>query len=250
MPDLSPTPPHVEAPGDAARELQDLLLATDDVEDFLQHVIGLAVTTIGGDISVGVTVSRDGHPATVVSSDERAAQYDEVQYGFDEGPCLTAMRSGTVVLIEDLAEDQRFSRYRPRALALGVRSSLALPLDGGVHGIGALNLYSRHAQAFGPRAQAEAKRFADEVSRALNLAMRIAHHVEISDQLRAALTSRTVIDQTIGIIMGQNRCDADTAFDVLRNASQNRNVKLRIVAAEIILAVSRKPPSTGHAFRD
>ena len=76
--------------------------------------------------------------------------------------------------------------------------------------------------------------------------VRLAHYVEISEQLRAALTSRTVINQSIGIIMGQNGCDADAAFAVLRSASQNRNVKLRTVAAEIITAVSTTPPAVGH----
>jgi len=231
-----------------ASELQDLLLATEDVEDFLQHLVGIAVTAIGGDISAAVTVARDGHPASVVSSDVHAAQCDEVQYGHDEGPCLTAMRAGEVVLVDDLAEDERFTKYRPHAFALGVRSSLSLPLNGGAHAVGALNLYSKRAYSFGPKERAEAARFADEASRALHLMVRVAHHVEITDQLRTALTSRSVIDQAIGIIMGQNRCDADTAFGVLRTASQNRNAKLRIVAAEIITAVSRKPPNAGHAF--
>jgi len=232
---------------EAASELQDLLLATEDVEDFLQELVAIAVATIGGDISAGVTVSRDGHPATVTSSDAHAARFDEVQYGHDEGPCLTAMRTGQLVLIDDLAGDERFGKYRPRALALGVRSSLSLPLDGGSHAVGALNLYSRSAHAFGPVQQAEAQRFANEASRALTLAARFAHNVEITDQLRAALISRTSIDQTIGIIMGQNRCDADAAFAVLRAASQNRNVKLRTVASEIILAVSSMPPAM-HPF--
>ena len=248
MPQYSATAAESGPPRSAARDLQDLLLATEDVENFLTHLIALAVASIGGDISAGVTVARDGHPATVASSDERAAQYDEVQYSHDDGPCLTAMRARKMVLIEDLAEDERFGPYRARALALGVRSSLSLPLDGGMHGIGALNLYSRRTHAFGPRAQSEAKRFADEASRALSLAVRLAHHVEISEQLREALTSRTVIDQTIGIIMGQNRCDAEVAFGVLRTASQNRNVKLKVVAAEIITAVSKKPPISAHPF--
>ena len=43
---------------------------------FLRPRLLVAVGAIGGDISVGVTVSRDGHPATVTSSDEHAAQYD------------------------------------------------------------------------------------------------------------------------------------------------------------------------------
>ncbi|WP_165372685.1 GAF and ANTAR domain-containing protein [Pengzhenrongella frigida] len=234
----------------AAGELQDLVLASDNVEGFLQRLVEIAVAFLGGDISAGVTVSRYGHPVTVASSDRYASQFDEAQYGHNEGPCLTAMRSGNVVLIDDLASDERFSQYRPRALALGVRSSLSMPLDGGDHAIGALNLYSGKPHAFGPTEQGEAKRFADEASRALNLAVRFAQNVEITDQLRAALTSRTVIDQGIGIIMGQNRCDADAAFEILRTASQNRNIKLRTVAAEIVTAVGHKPPLGGHPFND
>lgn len=233
-----------------AHVLEELLLSTEDVEDFLQQLVGIAVTTIGGEISAGVTVARDGHPATVVSSDVHAARCDEVQYGHDEGPCLTAMRGRTVILVDDLAGEERFGKYRPHAFALGVRSSLSLPLDGGDHAVGALNLYSRHAYWFGAKQRAEATRFAAEASRGLHLLVRVAHHVEITDQLRAALTSRTVIDQAIGIIMGQNRCDADAAFAVLRTASQHRNAKLRTVAAEIIVAVSHQPPSGGHAFQN
>lgn len=231
-----------------SEELQDVLLATEDVEEFLQQLAEMAVRTLGGDITAAVTVARDGHPATVASSDARAAQLDEMQYGPDQGPCLTAMRAGKVVVIDDMAGDDRFSGYRLRALALGAQSSMSLPLTGGDSAIGALNLYSRHPHAFQAKEQAEAQRFANEASQALSLAVRLVHHVEITDQLRTALTSRTVIDHAIGIIMGQNRCDAETAFAVLRSASQNRNVKLRVVAAEIITAVSHKPPALGHPF--
>lgn len=250
MPDYDPDAASTWTARHPAGELQDLLLATEDVEIFMQQLIDIAVATIGGDISAGITVARGGHPATVASSDGFAAQFDEVQYGHEEGPCLTAMRAGKVVMMDDLAEDERFTQYRPHALSLGVRSSMSLPLLGGDDAVGALNLYSRHARAFGPTERTEAQRFADEASRALSLAVRLAHHVEITDQLRAALTSRTVIDQAIGIIMGQSRCDADVAFGMLRKASQNRNVKLRVVAAEIITAVSHKAPSNGQEFRE
>ena len=234
----------------SADELQDLLLSTESVEDFLQQLIGVAVSTIGADVSAGVTVDRDGHPATVASSDRYAAQFDEVQYRSDQGPCLTAMRAGKIVLIDDMTADERFNSYRLRALALGVRSSMSLPLAGGDNAVGALNLYSRRAHTFGHAEQTEAQRFANEASRALTLAVRLFHHVEITDQLRAALTSRTVIDQAIGIIMGQNRCSSEDAFAVLRNTSQNRNVRLRIVAADIVTAVGRAKPTTGRKFTD
>ncbi|MBC7552310.1 MAG: GAF and ANTAR domain-containing protein [Cellulomonas sp.] len=235
-------------PRHPASELQEALLATADIEAFLQQITDVAVVAIGGGIAVGITVARDGHPITVASSDGYAARLDEVQYGHDEGPCLTAMRAGKNVLIDDLLTEERFPPYRPGALALGVRSSLSLPLRGGKHAVGALNLYSRRPCAFGPLEQEKAQGFANEASRTLSLAVRLADSTEVTDQLRAALTSRTLIDQTIGIIMGQNRCNAEAAFAVLCAASQNRNVKLRDVAAEIITTVSTQPPQRGHAF--
>ena len=125
---------------------------------------------------------------------------------------------------------------------------MSLPLAGGDGAVAALNLYSSRPHAFRPQEQAAAQRFADEASRTLSLALRLAHHVEIIDQLRAALTSRSVIDQAIGIIMGQNQCDDDAAFAILRAASQNRNVKLRAVAAEIVTAVGKAQPTSGHPF--
>jgi AmiR/NasT family two-component response regulator len=76
----------------------------------------------------------------------------------------------------------------------------------------------------------------------------MAEHSEMSDHLQHALASRAVIDQALGIIMGQNRCTADDAFELLRGISQNRNSKLHAVAGEIITAVSGKPPASQPRF--
>ncbi|WP_214367335.1 ANTAR domain-containing protein [Pseudonocardia sp. H11422] len=70
----------------------------------------------------------------------------------------------------------------------------------------------------------------------------------MSQHLQAALASRAVIDQALGILMGQNKSAADQAFEILRTISQNRNVKLRDVAAEVITAVSGQPPADAPRF--
>ena len=70
----------------------------------------------------------------------------------------------------------------------------------------------------------------------------------MSAHLQAALASRAVIDQAVGIIMGQNRCTVDEAFEVLRSISQNRNVKLRDIAADMVTAVSGQPPTDKPRF--
>lgn len=222
-------------------ELQDALLSTDGLDSFLRQLVAIAAGVIGRGTSAAVTVIRDGRQALAASSDELAEPYDGVGQGPGEGPAMTALTTGVTVVIEDLVTEDRFTpvgRGDSTERALGWRSALFLPLDVGDATVGVLSLYSSGAHMFGSAQQAEATRFSWEASRALNLAVRRARDLEVTDQLREALVSRAVIDQGIGIIMGQNRCDAATAFGLLRSASQHRNVKLRIVSAEIVTAVS------------
>jgi hypothetical protein len=72
-----------------------------------------------------------------------------------------------------------------------------------------------------------------------------ADQAQLSEDLQQALISRAVIDRAIGITMAQQCCDAATAFNILRRASQNRNIKLRELVAEIVTMVGGKPPEPG-----
>jgi GAF domain-containing protein len=222
-------------------ELQALLLGTDSIDGFLQELAVLAARTLGGNVECGITLQPNGRPYTVASSGPLAAQLDEVQYKLDHGPCLTSIRTGGEHRIDDLATDRRWHRYALRALAHGVRSSLSLPLTAQDTPVGALNLYAT-SPAFFAEAQAQrARRFAAEASVAVGIAARLAAQAVLTEQLRSSLASRSVIDQALGVIMAEQRCTAGEAFAILRTASQNRNVKLRQVAQDIVTGITGKP---------
>ena len=59
---------------------------------------------------------------------------------------------------------------------------------------------------------------------------------------RSSIVSRAVIDQALGVIMASERCPQDRAFAILRSVSQNKNIKLRDLAATIVASVSGEPP--------
>jgi GAF domain-containing protein len=223
-------------------EMQALLLGTETIQEFLTELAGLAILTVGKGLSCGITLQPNGRPLTVASTDALAAQVDEVQYGLDQGPCLHALRTGNLVSIQDLASDRRWTAYAASALQHGIGSSLSLPLSSGSNTIGAFNLYSRVAGSFGQAATRRAERFAQSASGALSIAIRLADHVALTDQLRASLASRAVIDQAIGVLMGQRRITAAEAFAILRTTSQNRNIKLRAFAAQIVEGAGALPP--------
>lgn len=74
--------------------------------------------------------------------------------------------------------------------------------------------------------------------------MRLAQHEETQHDLDAAMRSRTTINLAVGIIMGQNRCSQQEAFEVLSKTSSNRNIKVRDLAAELVKQVGQAPGET------
>jgi GAF domain-containing protein len=230
-------------------ELQELLLATDSVAQFLHHVAVLAARTTAAGVSCGLTLQAHGSPATVANSDELALSVDEIQYSTGTGPCLESMRSGEVVHVVDFLGETRWPQFTHNALAHGVRCSLSLPLAGADGVAGALNIYAPLPDAFDPAAQQRARIFAATAAGAVAVAQRIADQAQLSQDLRTALTNRSIIDQAIGILMAQSRLTAEQALDVLRRTSQNRNIKLRDVAARLIASVTGTPPADQATFQ-
>ncbi len=192
----------------------------------------------------------NGRPVTVACSDPVAARVDGLQYELDDGPCLHAMRDGHVVRIEDTADKAQWPEFEAQAEAAGIRSCLALPLSADGQPVGAINLYARTAAAFGMAEARRAENFAENASGALTLATRLASDAALIDQLRSSLASRTVIDQALGIIMARERCTQSHAFAILRSASQNRNVKLRDIATDIVTSLTGQPPEPPPPFED
>lgn len=231
--------------------LQNALLNTNNVEQFLHELAVLATRAVTDGLSCGMTLRQRGRPpATAACSDPLASQVDEVQYQTGDGPCLHAVRHGQQVRIDDLSTHGRWPRFARQAVSLGIRSCLALPLIVDGEPVGALNLYTRRPGAFGPAETRRAERFARHASGALTLALRMASCADLNDQLRSSIVSRAIIDQALGVIMATEHCPQDKAFALLRSVSQNTNVKLRDLAADIVTSVSGEPPRPASPFED
>jgi GAF domain-containing protein len=231
-------------------ELAQVLLSTSPVEEALTKLASVAANAVIPPASCGITVRRDGRPLTVSSSDDLATAVDELQYDRDQGPCLQSLETGDIVSVPDLATENRWDGYPAHAIAHGVGSSLSLPLSHEDHPVGALNLYAAGPRAFdGVDNVARATAVAGQVEAVLGVVLRQADLVQLTDQLKTALTSRSAIDQAIGILMAQQRCTSAEAFGLLRSASQNRNRKLRDVAADVITSTSGQAPQP-HPFSD
>ena len=223
-------------------DLLALLASGGDLESFLGDLVDLAARQVPRADACGLTLARDATGVTVASTGPLAEQADERQYDVDSGPCLESMRTGTVVRVEDMATEERWAPYPERAAELGVRSSLSLPLVVEGRTSGALNLYATEPAVFTADDEATAVRWAGQATGALAVALRIADSDERADHLLGGLDTRTTIGQAVGLLMAQERCTAEQAFDLLRIASQRRNVKLRELAAGLVASFEQGLP--------
>ena len=229
MPDLAPN----DLPGmlaDAARALA----RTGTVQETLQRIVDLSLEIIRDADCAGLMLLSDSRVTTPAATDLRASDLDALQARLWEGPCMDAVRGQESVDAEDLAGEDRWPQFAAKAVERGMRSLLACRLSLDDEPLGALNLYSRRPSAFAEADRETAALFAVHTSVALAAAETHADDLTRALHLQEALDSRDLIGQAKGILMERQHIDADTAFDILRRASQRSNVKLHDVAALIV----------------
>ena len=208
-----------------------------DLEQTLDRTLELACEAVGCD-SAGVFLLH-GHKRveSAAVTDTTVEKADRLQLECGKGPCLEAMADHETFVIDDTATDPRWHEWSARVAEIGYRSVLSIRLFTNQHTIGSLNLYARRPAAFGPDEVAVGQILGRHASVALATARN-------EDSLRQAVDARHVIGQAQGILMERFDLTVDQAFSVLRRYSQDRNLKLRAVAEEII-ASRELPSSTG-----
>ncbi|WP_298255479.1 GAF and ANTAR domain-containing protein [uncultured Arthrobacter sp.] len=235
-----------------AGQVQDLVLESGPLHVFLgslAELIADRLSTPEREVLCGVTLLRPGVKTTVASSSDRARALDEVQYAFDDGPCMDAARHKRINHVLDAeAEGQRWPEYRAVIASHGLHSLLAVPVGLGIDEEGrtgcAINLYCDTAWSFTVADIRDAKSLAAEISRTVRIAVRIAHLDETTSELKGALGSGTLINLATGIIMSQNRCSVEAATAILEAASSARTIPVADLARTIIDSVTAEPVTT------
>ena len=222
-------------PPPTLEQLQDLLLESPGFNDFLLELAVFSASQFAAPepMMCAISVERDGHTITVASSSENARQMDEKQYGFDDGPCLTGLREGRTVLVEDLRTSDRWRRYSDAVTDHVVGSILAVPIDAGPDAAAALNCYARRAAAFDAATISAAEAYASSLSRVLRLALRVHRLAILPEGLHGALQSRAVIDAALSLVMAQTRGSREEAAAVLHSMAQS-NKQLKQIATDIL----------------
>jgi GAF domain-containing protein len=202
--------------------------AAPGVDDTLERIVALAVDALGCEYA-GVSYAdlRSKGIETGAASHDVVRRGDAAQREVGEGPCLQAMRDGSTYLVHDTAADPRWPRWGPIARELGLRSVIGIQLFDQDDTLGALNLYASAPAAFTAEDVMVAEVYAAHAAVALGRARREVH-------LSLAIDAKHLVGMAQGILMERFGLDKDGAFSVLRRYSQERNVKLRVVAEQLL----------------
>jgi GAF domain-containing protein len=191
------------------------------------ELVTLAVAVVPGVESAGVTLARNGKVETLAATDELVLSCDAAQYETAEGPCLDAVWSDRILLVNDLATDLRWPAFAKRAVELGAASMLACHLSSERGTLSALNMYARQTNSFDDQSKRLSLIFATHATIALEFA-------RLEGDLRAAVETRQGIGQAVGIVMERHKLTAKQAFDLLVRSSQRLNIKMRDLADAVV----------------
>jgi GAF domain-containing protein len=239
-PPVPPTEPALASPvdiGTALTQMAGLVLSRETIDTALELVTALAATTTAGTLGAAVTLVDEHGRRSRAATNSACEQADTLQYELDEGPCLTAWRTGEVVRIDDTTTDGRWPRWNEAAGRLGVRSVLSAPLLVGGESIGAMKVYCERPTNYGPHDEHVMRLLARQAAILLANSQSLAEARRLSHQLTEALASRDAVVRATGVLLAQGAADEQEAFSTLAAAARRSTRPVQDVARALVDAV-------------
>ena len=208
----------------------------ESTDEVLARIAEAAVATVAGSEAASITLLEAGSYRTTGSTAAAATEIDQAQYDADEGPCLDAVT--TPMVAAPSYPDERWPRLGSAPPDHGMQSSVSYQLawsnrEGAEAGTGSLNIYGLTPDAFDEVAIEIGAILAAHASLAARAVGERASLEQLDRHLEEALLSRDVIGQAKGILMERLKTTPEKAFEILKDASQRLNLKLREVARNV-----------------
>ncbi|MFK4065445.1 ANTAR domain-containing protein [Streptomyces sp. NPDC029674] len=218
-------------------EAVDTLVDDFDLIDFLHQLCDRCNDLL--DVSaVGVMLADpSGSLQLIAASDEHTRLLELFSIQSDQGPCVECSRSGTAQLniaLTSPVQTADFPRFAERARHAGFVTTHALPMRLRQQVVGALNLFDVRDQKLSERDARVAQALADVATIAILQHRTIVHGNVERSQLRAALSSRIVIEQAKGILAERWGTTLDESFDALRRHARSHQQSLTELCRQLI----------------
>jgi GAF domain-containing protein len=219
-----------------------LLLTEPVVDRAVANIAQAAHETLTGSVGAGGTlIDLQGRPTSTASTNSLVEEADRLQYDLGEGPCLSAWASGRAVRVDDLRQEDRWPEWSAASARLGLMSCISVPmLVPDVTGasepepIGALKVYADQPHAFDEHSEQILSLLAGPAALFLSNLQARERAAHVSEVLKDALHSRSLIDMAKGVLMERLRVSERGALQVMITRSRAEETLLIAVARDII----------------
>ena len=220
------------------QNLARLIYIGSTFDEVYQHLVYTAPRIVSGCDHASLMLARRDSYETAAASDDVARHIDALERELGEGPCVDAIEEEAGQIDPDISKHASWPRLAERVLAETPVRGMAgyrIVIEG--KKVGALNLFSDTPGAF--------EKGGDEgavLSAFASVALMSVANRDRADSLRRGLESNREVGKAIGLLMAAHHIGSDEAFEVLRKASNDMNMKLTEVAREVIENAERRPP--------
>ena len=224
-------PPSDLGTSDVFASLAEIVYASDDFTQVYDAIVAAAPKLVDGCDRASLMLLSNGRFDTAAATDEVAETVDRLERELGEGPCLDAIMDEAVYRDADLTTASAWPRLKERVLAeTPVRGIAGFRLIAGDRKSGALNLFSDSPDGLTSRSIDQAIVLAAFVT----VALMASEQGAAAASLRAGLESNREIGKAVGLMMAFHKINDEEAFQILRKASQDMNVKLIEVARQVV----------------
>jgi hypothetical protein len=217
--------------------LAQLIYAGTTFDEIYQHLVDTAPKVVAGCDHASLMLARGDGYETVAASDDVARRVDALERELGEGPCVDAIDDEAGQVDPDISRHSTWPRLAERVLAETPVRGMAgyrIVIEG--KKIGALDLFSDTPGAL--------ETGGDEgivLAAFASIALGSVAQRERADSLRRGLESNREVGKAIGLLMAAHEIGSVEAFELLRRASNDMNMKLTEVAREVIQNAERRP---------
>ncbi|MGW5746725.1 ANTAR domain-containing protein [Amycolatopsis sp. NPDC003861] len=220
---------------------------THSVTPLLEELLARIAADVPGALGAAVSVHHRGGPLHVAAAHGLSAAFVPAQLNGFDGPVPAAGRTGEPVVTADVYADDRWPSLTPSGLLEHhpafaadwprVRGVAALPSVWETEGTLVLSVaLDRPATDETVNVLRRHERLA-----AMALVVAEATQPDRTEQMLDLLQSRAALEEAKGIVIALRRCDPDEAWNTLRRASQEFNVKARELAVALVELLGGAP---------
>ena len=224
----------------ALDQLADLRSSPVTVEEALEQVMASADALFGVDGTALMLVDRDQALRNLAVSDPRAGLLEELQEEHGEGPCVDAFEDKQPVAADDLASDDRWPAFAPAAAGGGLVAVLASPIPYSDHAVGVVVVFAGDPHPWTEAEQEAIVAFTELVALLILNAMEASERGKLAGELQLALSSRVVIEQAKGVLVGRHGLTTRQAFERLRRQARDQRRPLSEVARAVVSAAEHR----------